>query len=458
MSAETSEEKDGSTKIKIENPYKTFKDWVKSDSEGGRYISKEDETEVNGVPTTWYEVKYEKLTTPRHGIAFVYHAADIDYCATCEMLETAWKKQSGPIVGMLKSFKIFPRKGIVKRETTGEDRVVVSGDTSKMTPEERYKDRVAKFERKLKLATDRLTAGWVVKRSKNYVAIAHCDAKFTDLVLDQAEGIRAWADKNLDYFGDGMPGPEMIRICKDDAEESSFRNLSSRSASWVKEIVISRDDAAWGGLGHVAAEIFDAWLYDKNPDLAYSLPPWLGQGIREWVSNAIVRGGKLEFRQDVDTAVSLKLAAKNGTLMMPREMLQMTYDELFEKLKDPSPRGPDVRGFGYWTSPWQQTAGFVRYLLAGPGRTNANTKDLLHLYISNLDTINKERATEDKDNAGATKKAETEEEEDEQFKSRQSYWKQHEKDVLKAVFDKTFGTWSESDWNALQKSYRTWSS
>ena len=53
------------TEISIDNPYRTYKDWVKSDSSGGRYISKEEEIEVGGVKVTWYEaVSYTHLTLP----------------------------------------------------------------------------------------------------------------------------------------------------------------------------------------------------------------------------------------------------------------------------------------------------------------------------------------------------------------------------------------------------------
>lgn len=95
-------------RITIENPYKNFKEWVKSDAQGGRYISEEKETTVNGLTTTWYEVKYEKLTVPRHGIAFVYHTEDVDFCATIEVLEQHWEKLKPLLLTTMKSFKVVP--------------------------------------------------------------------------------------------------------------------------------------------------------------------------------------------------------------------------------------------------------------------------------------------------------------------------------------------------------------
>lgn len=459
--AEVKDEGEGITRIAVKNPYRTFKDWVKSDTSGGRYISKEEEITVNGVPTTWYEVAYEKLTVPRHGIAFVYHAADIDYCATAEVLQDQWQKLSPSLISTLKTFKIFPRKGAVKRETTGDSdygRISVGEDLRRLTPEQRLERKKAAVERALKLATDRLTAGWSVKRSKNYIAITHADDKFTTMVLDQAEGIRSWADSTLPYFGTGLPGPAILRICKDSDEERSFTDLSARSG-WVQEITLSRNDSIWG-LGNVAGEIFDQWRRDKNPRLAYSLPPWLSNGIRDWVTSSYVKGGKLEFKPDGDLIVSLKLAAKEGKLISPKDMVQMSSDDLFKRDESDTGGGgppglpPGLRGFGSRTSAYQQASGFVRYLLAGPGKSAARTKDLLERYVTALDAFVKNQ-DESPTVVESTPAPKTEEEEEEQFKNKKSYWKDHEKDLLKGVFEEVFREWTDADWTALDKSYRT---
>ena len=77
------------------------------------------------------------------------------------------------IESSLKSFKIFPRKGSIKRETTGGDGSGVtlrSDDEKKGTPEERAKLRAENFERRVRVASERLPEGWKVKRSKNFVA------------------------------------------------------------------------------------------------------------------------------------------------------------------------------------------------------------------------------------------------------------------------------------------------
>lgn len=450
--AEVKEEGEGVSRITVRNPYRNFKEWVKSDGTGGRYISKEEETTVNGLPTTWYEVAYEKLTVPRHGVAFVYHAEDIDYCATMEVLEQDWSKLSQTLLQTLKSFKAFPRKGTVKRETTGDD-VVLTADLSKLTPEERHKRRLTKFERDLEIAKSRLPDGWTVKRSKNYVAISHVDDKYTAKILDQAEAVRAWADATFSWWGDGIPGPQTLRICKDGDEERAFRDLSSRSAAWgTGEVTLAKDEGP-SGFRWLAQTLFDRWLDEKSPQLATAQPPWLSQGIREWVGSAVPKGGKLEFRADADTAAALKIAAKQKKLLLPRELLLSTYDDLSARdkaLQEGAGKDPTAADLAWRMSAWNQAAGFVRYLLAGPGKSNPRTKDLLPRYVAAL----KEHLAADEGKSSSSEAApKTEEEEAERYKNRQSYWKEHQKEMLKAVFDKTFEEWTDADWSALDKSY-----
>ena len=358
--------------------------------------------------------------------------------------------------------KLFPRTGSVKRKTTGDSDVVVVKDISKLSPEERFKHRVEEFERKLRISTERLTEGWKVVRGKHHVALTHADAKFTDRVLDQADGVRDWLDANLAFMGTGIPGPEMLRICKDYDEERAFSDLSSRSGGWSDEICTSPSEGDWG-LGWVAGRLFDGWLADKNPRLAYSLPPWLSRGIREWIGSAYVKGGKLTFRADGDLLVALKLAVKKKQLISSREMLQMTYGDLEERDKSfqggegggGGPPGMPLMGFGMRTSAWQQTAGFVRFMLEGPGKSAARTKDLLPTYVAALDAFVKE--SDEKPAAGGGPAApKTEEEEAARFKSRESYWKEHQKDLLKGVFERVFKDWTDADWASLEKSYRAY--
>jgi len=437
------DEDGNSFRLKINNPYKSFKDYLKVDGEGGRYISKEDSIKVNGVDTTWYEVKFEKLTLARRGIAFVYHASDIDYCATTEVLEQHWDKLSPGLINTLKSFRIIPRKGVVKRETTG-GAVTVPTDTSKLPPEERAKLKLEKFERQLKVVESKLPDGWSMKRSKSFVAFTNVDDKFTSRILEQAEAVRAWADANCSWFGEGVPLPQIIRICKTRDEENSFRSTSGRSEG-TGEITVSKESASTD-FAYLSEHVFLRWMKDKNSRIAWSMPPWLRNGLTAWVKSGTSKGGKLEFSADGELVQCLRLASRQKTLIPAKEMFLMTMEEMYTRSEADfrSPRGTITAG------PYKQASGLVRYLLAGPGKSGAKTKDLLKAYVTALDERVKEG---DSSKPEMMTEATTEEEEDEQFKKRESSYKEREKELLQSVLDKTFVGWTDADWSAFEKSY-----
>ena len=112
---------DGFSFMRVKNPYKNYKEYVKSDGQGGRYVSKEEDIVVNGMKTTWYEVKFEKLTAARRAIAFMYHTDDVDYVAQYEALECQWDKLSPAYIASLKSFKTFPPKKALKARHHGRE-------------------------------------------------------------------------------------------------------------------------------------------------------------------------------------------------------------------------------------------------------------------------------------------------------------------------------------------------
>ncbi len=442
--------KEGDTTVlRLVNPYKNYSDYLKSDTTGGgHFISKEENLVVNGIDTTWYEVTYEKLTVKRRSIAFAYHWDDCDYVAQYgEILDAPWKKISPELIGTLKSFKIFPRKGSIKREVTGGDEtgVTVRTGEKKGTPEERAKDRAENFERRVRLATERLPDGWKVKRSKNFVAITHVDMKYTDYVLAQAEALRAWLDEKFGWIGEDYVTGEIIRICVNYDEENAFRDTSAKSAG-VGEITMSRT----GGLyefRYLNDRVRERYFYDRNNEFAWSMPAWLERGLDSMISSSYMRAGRLEFRADRTELVNSKGSARAGTLIPPREIMLATYKP-YEPGAAPTPFQP----FKPTGDPLDQASGFVRWLVLGPGAKNPRTKDLLRTYAEAMAQV-RDESTKKAD--GKVEEApKTEAEEEARFKARQSNWRDNEKERVQQIFDKVFAQWSEADWTAVEKSYQ----
>lgn len=446
-------EKDGdTTRISVTNPFKDYPDYLKSDSsQGGHFISKEEKIVVNGIDTTWYEVTYEKLTIPRHVVAFAYHWEDCDYVAQYgEVLESQWKKLSPELFTTLKSFKIFPRKGSVKREVTSDDPsgvTIVKGDKDGVsTAAERAKQRVDRFEQRVRVASERLPEGWKMKRSKNFVAFTHVDMKYTDYVLSQAEALRAWLDEKFGWIGDEYVSGDIIRICANYEERSAFTDTSSKS-SWVSEIVMSADGRFYE-FRNLNDGVRERYFRERNTDLSYTMPAWLSRGLDSLISSSYMKGGRLEFRPDLQEIINLKGSARAGTLIPPREIMLATYKPYVPGASGGSPFQP-MKPSG---DPLDQASGFVRWLVMGPGAKNPRTKDLLKTYFDAITEVRKESLG--KTDAKPEEAPKTEEEEAARFKANQSSWRDNETERVKQIFDKVFAQWTDADWSAVEKSYQ----
>jgi len=440
--ASVGKEEDGTTVVTVRSKaYKDYKAWLADHSPGGGYFfSAEEETTVNGVKTTCYEIKIEKLTIPRRIVAWVFHGDDADYAVQFEGLEDYWDKLGKDFVLSLKSFKLFQRKGTLPT-ATGERKIEIDEPGKKRTPEEEAKRRDDKFQTTLRKSVEALTQGWTRKNSKNYVAISHVDDKYTQKVIDQAEAVRGWLEANLGWIGEGKPGPMIIRVCADLNEEQSFR---SGSAGWFEggfEITTHKDVSS----GKASFEfewlnqrVMGMWLREKNRTLAGSMPGWLNTGLQRFVATGIMKQGKIDFRSPEYEMYRLRAAAKNAKLAGVHDLLTADNEKL-----------------GSYENPQTQSATLVRYLLEGPGAKAPRTKDSFRTYVNALLAFVKEQEAKDASGDGgpAMAGAATEEEGDAQYKKRAQMWKEKEKELLDAVLKSTFGSWTETDWKAVEASY-----
>ncbi len=58
--------------VRFKSDYVDYKSYIEKNSYGGYFFDKEEETTVNGIPATCYEIKFEKLTVPRRAVAWVF--------------------------------------------------------------------------------------------------------------------------------------------------------------------------------------------------------------------------------------------------------------------------------------------------------------------------------------------------------------------------------------------------
>ena len=460
---------DGTTTVVVggKKSYRDFKSYLQDNAaEGGWYISKEEETTVNGIKATWMEIKWEKLTTPRHGLAVVFHReTGAEYAVSFEVLEEQWDKLGREMTNHVRTFKFTEAKGDISgAATSGGDEapkdpppgpavppeVKVGPDGKPVGVErdwaaERRKERDKAIKKELDHARANLPKGWRETKSKNFYCFTHADEKYTKRVLDQAEGMRSWVEKTFGTLGTGDSPPRIIRICENREEERAYHS-GSRGFSWGGADVYTTNQEEIGSgldaLGWMNSWVLNNWIEDRDSEAFNSAPTWLRTGLQGFVSTGVLAKGRFDFRPDMYEIQEMRKSAKEGKLLTVKEIFAADW-EVFDKVE------------GSWT----QCRGFVRFLLDGPGAQDKRLKGRMFEVLKAGGDIRRERdeARRKKDgDAAPYKEAETEEEEEAQAKKRNEEWKTEEKEFLAEVTKRAFKDLTDADWAAIDRTWKAW--
>jgi hypothetical protein len=458
--------------IKQAAPWKDVKEYMdkkaQSDWEvrGGYFFSREDPIEVGGMKVMVYEITFEKLTTPRKWYGWAFYAEDAIYGLIGDALVKYEEKLKPDYDAAFRSFKLFPRKGVLPgAEVTPDDDdgdVILKKDPKKehVTDDDLKKRRTETFNRRLARIKDSLSEGWKIKESENFVAVTHCDDKFTKEVLDHAEALRGWLDKNFGFVGSGYAGRIILRVCADDNE----RDAMWKSMGWSSdrcEVVTGKDRSGWmdNKMSSLNSGIYDIWFKDRNKDLYYRMPAWIRTGMDSVISCAVSKGKSItDFKATTWNKVQMDELRRADKLLPARQFFTMDPLELW---KD-------------WTN-HQQTEAFVRWLLIGGAQKSSKYKTLLGDYIKNLailiDEMNdKERRERQKakeaaeaakegeggDASSAPEHEEPKNEEEEAAMRRQidDEWGKAQQRVLQQLLEQTFKNWDDKDWNQFNEAYK----
>ena len=182
-------EEDG-TKISAlkdaEIPYKDYKDYIKRNGqEGGFFFACEKEAKLGDIPCWQYEIKFEKLTVPRHVVTWVFRGDAADYAVEYEVLEDHWEKFQPIFLGRRSSRSssssarprtsatggttgAASRRCEARQEARGLEGAVRQG--ARRSPQEH---RGTRFQR----AKEKLPPGWTTKNSAHFLVLTHADAK-----------------------------------------------------------------------------------------------------------------------------------------------------------------------------------------------------------------------------------------------------------------------------------------
>ena len=145
------------------------------------------------------------------------------------------------------------------------------------------------------------------------------------------------------------------------------------------------------------------------------------------------KGKKLELYPSDWEKVGLRQEIKDGVAATPKEIFLAT-EEFYD--------GENSR---------YAAAALMRYLLVGKGSKDKLTKNLVREYYLNMTAVIEEM---DKEEGGESyKEPETEEEEAAMIKERSERLRQREKELMEAVFERTFAEWTDKEWDRFAKYY-----
>jgi hypothetical protein len=425
--------------------YKDFKDYLDKTAQrfgdGGYFFSEPGkESKFGTMKVMFYEITFDKLANaPKKRWGWAFYADDAIYGVTGDALIKFEDKVRPDIEAAFRSFKIFAHSAALGNAATGQGGdITIVDKTKKLTPAEKKKKREDEFNAYLARVKETLPDGWKIKETKHYVCVTHCDDKFTKEMIDHAEALRDWFDESLAFLGDDVPGKAIIRLCADQNEqESMWKTGGWTSYKFEAYAHKDRESTVDSRLWELNSGLFRIWLSNKNDELRGRLPVWVDYGLRDCITNATSKGGKIQFKNSGYENERLATARRAGKLISAKDFLTKGTEDLRKM--------DEVR---------LQAQCFALYLLQGGAQKNPKYKNILSDYLKNFVAMLKEKDAKPDDASGAeTKEPTSEAEENAAFAARENKWKEEERKVLDELIQKTFSGWEEKDWDAFNKSF-----
>jgi hypothetical protein len=453
----------------VNNPYTDYKDFIKRNrnflswERGGYYFSKEEETEIDGVKVTQYEIAMEKLVnTKRAVIAWVYHYDDIDFAIQFKILDDHFKSYKRGFYACLKSFKRAERtKALPGSATTGKN-IVEGEDLDKLSPEERKRALQDRVKRKYQREIDALPKGWKHRESEHYLMLYNCDEKFARRTLAHAEAVRDHLDKLFGDVGDRFVPKAIIRIFNTDAERNAYRNSTRSMWDEVQEIAVVQG-AGWEKdweYGYVNKGISRAWLYYRNRNLAMNMPSWLASGLGKYMEMLRTKGKRIDFTNENWDRDDMRMQIKKGAYVPLKELIT---SEIWSAAQQNNPAGSWERH--------RQAESVVYWLMTKGNR--GKYKNLVKDYLFYLTIVVQDVQLEFEEKLGkledekeaAMKSAQVDPDSEEEDEDGGGFdpeahreeliklYKEKRKEILEETFKRTFGKWSDRDWERFTKAW-----
>jgi hypothetical protein len=444
--------------VTFKNPYKDYDDFLdRTYNASGFYKAEEKADEHNGIPVIKRVYKAEKLSYqgPKFIVTWLFQDEDVEYALQTEVMEDVWPKLQSLVEGCYKSFDLIKRDGPITHDgSTQGDRMFSYRELNSGEPKERRSRRLESEKENHDRAISKLPSDWRHEKKGQVMVLSNADDRWTKRVIAHTNNMFAWLEERFGFIGPGeYVRTPIVRVCKTSEEEQSFRRGVDTGGGWGwsasdAELVTSQDDSGWIGpeIDFLNREILDYWISEKNPELMFSMPDWLDNGLDSAIQGARMDGAKPEFQRDHWELESYREAERAGTLTDPRKLFVMTAED-FNDFASGS-------GEGFWNRRTESQI-LVSFLISDAAKGVRQAKGLLERYMTNLIAVIAEAEAEF---AGDLKKrldvAKDEEEERKLMLDLRNAMTKRERTILERTFERTFGGWTDKDWDAFAKGMR----
>ena len=456
---EVQEEKDGTTFIGIGAvPYQGYQNYVKR-HRSGFFFSKEEKAKVGGQDCLMCEVQVHKSEPKLHLFSVVFRQPTFEVAVEFEVLEDRIDKMQKACRDALESLRFT--KPAAATAVTGEQKKVggVAASQSnrlwrafrsewRKRPSLERSEIRRQIEREHHAAVRSKTpADWIVIDAKRFLVVSHADERFTARMLESAEVFYDWCEEEFGSLGDEYIRRPVLRLCRDADEYKAYHFDSSGSTGWSlfgddHEIGTYRDDYN-GTSGKDASTLFDGilihYLQEMDPYIVDYSPYWLTWSLDDYVTSAIVKERKLDFRVDDWVRDGSRDMQREGKLPKLRTILELDADSFSTMQKG-------ERRTGYAT-----TQG-LRFVL-GPGQKEKVFKDFLRTYFKAVIAAAERHAAEWDSRPAGSKSAETEEEEEKQAKAQTDKSKERRKQLQKEINAAVFQKIDDKQWEKFDKAF-----
>jgi len=473
------------TLITVKNPYRDYKDFVKRESwaatgSGGWFFSREEDIQRDGIEVTVYEIQVEKLVrAPLRIVAWVYHLEDVDFAVQFRILEEHYASNKNVIEACLKSFKVIERTEAFPEAADPKPDLRTSpsgsGEQRARSVEEIYNERVAAITLRVEREADRLPKGWAVQKSKHFVLLSQIDKTHGKYVLNYAEEIRKYLDRNFSDIGPSNVPKGLIRVFSSSEEEHAYQQ--GTRGWWTDEVgEITMTYGAGASIlsefSWLAGRLTDQYFQIKNENLKSGMPSWIRHGIWthiQWARPSKRKKMVLQAPPYVVRELARMFAA--GTELRLGTLMTESLDGSVPSMGAGDPGGGPSAARGV------QAASVVWWLLSRGNR--GKMKNAVATYLEALDSIiaeedkkfelsEEERWKAEAADQAAQEKArqgksdeELEEEEDRRFRERRENRSEFStalgekyQAIRQRAFEAAFGGLTSKDWESIDRKWK----